>query len=69
MMRPRRLWLALAIGAVIVATHGVLLYYISSHMAVSTAFLTGVFVLVALKHLGLLGPFYAVLRKWRGKPR
>ena len=62
MRRPRGLWLALAIAAAFIAGHGVVLYYVSSHMAVSTAVFAGVFVIVALKHLGLVGPFYAMLR-------
>lgn len=68
MKYPRRLWLALAIAAVIIAVHSVIFYYLSSHMAASTAVIVGVFVLVALKHLGLLGPFYALLRKCRRGP-
>jgi hypothetical protein len=36
-------------------------------VAASTAVFAGVFVLVALKHLGLVGPFYAMLRKWRSR--
>jgi len=67
MKRPYRLWLVLAIVVVIIAVHGGVLYYVSSHVAASTAVFAGVFVLVALKHLGLVGPFYAMLRKWRGR--
>ena len=67
-MKRRRLWLALAIAAVLIAGHGVVLYYLSSHLAASTAVFAGVFVLVVLKHLGLLGPFYAMVRKWRSRP-
>jgi hypothetical protein len=68
-MKRRRLWLALALAAVLVPGHGVILYYVSSHLAVSTAVFAGVAVLFALTHLGLLGPFYATLRKWRSSRR
>jgi hypothetical protein len=67
MKRLYRLWLALAIVGVIIAAHGGVLYYVSSHVAASTAVFAGIFVLVALKHLGLVGPFYAMLRKWRSR--
>jgi hypothetical protein len=68
MKGPRRLWLALAIAVVLIAGHGVFLYYISSHMAVSAAVIAGVILLVLVKHLGLLGPLYAMLRKRRRRP-
>jgi hypothetical protein len=35
------------VAAVLIAGHGFILYYVSSH----------------IKHLGLLGPLYAVLRR------
>jgi hypothetical protein len=57
------LWTALAGAAVLIAGHGVILYYVSSHMALSTAAIAGVIALVVVKHLGLLGPLYALVRK------
>jgi hypothetical protein len=65
MKHPGRLWLALAVLGALIAGHGVILYYVSSHMAVSTAVITGVIVLVAAKHLGLFGTLYTILRKAR----
>ena len=67
-MKRHRLWLALAISVLLIAGHGVVVYFLSSHLAASTAVFAGVFILVVLKHLGLLGPFYAMLRRWRGRP-
>jgi hypothetical protein len=57
----------LLVGAMILITgHGVILYYFSSHLALSTGVIAGFVVLVVVKHFGLLGPLYALLRKaWR----
>ena len=68
MKGPRRLWIVVAAVAVLLASHGVVLYYVSSHLAASAAVFAAIFVLVVLKHLGLLGPFYAMLRKRRSRP-
>jgi hypothetical protein len=61
-------WPALVIAAVMLAGHGAFLYYFSSHRAASTALFAGVIFVVAFEHLALLQPFYALLRKWRGRP-
>jgi membrane protein YdbS with pleckstrin-like domain len=68
MKHTGRLWLSIAAAAVLIAGHGVILYYVSSHMAVSAAAIAGVILLVFVKHLGLLGPLYAMLRKRRKRP-
>jgi hypothetical protein len=68
MKGPRRLWLGLVIAAVLIAGHGMILYYVSSHIAASTAVVAGVIAVVLIKHLGLLGPFYAIMRKRRRGP-
>ena len=36
----------------LIAGHGVILYYVSSHMALSTVDIAGVIALVVVKHLG-----------------
>ena len=62
----KRLWIPLAGAMILIAGHGLILYYFSSHLALSAAAITGVIVLVVVKHLGLLGPLYAIVRKaWR----
>jgi hypothetical protein len=68
MKRHGNVWMALAGAAVLIAGHGVILYYVSSHIVVSTAVVVGAIVLVVVKHLGLLGPLYAMLRKVRRRP-
>jgi hypothetical protein len=60
--------MVLLVGAVVlIAGHGVILYYISSHIAVSVAIVFGVILLVMLTHLRVLGGLYRLLRRrsWR----
>jgi hypothetical protein len=58
--KPRIL---LAGMGILLAGHGIILYYVSSHTAVSAAVVSGVIVLIVIKHLGLLGPLYALFRR------
>jgi high-affinity Fe2+/Pb2+ permease len=51
----------LAVLAVLIAGHGIILYYASSHLALSVGFVSGVVLLIVIKHLGLLSPVYAVI--------
>ena len=62
-----RIWTLLAIVVVLMAAHGVILYYFSSHLALSSAVVAGVIVLAVIKHLGLLGSLYGLLRR-RSRP-
>ena len=56
----------LAGAMILIAGHGAIPYYVSSHLALSSAVIAGMVVLVVVKHLGLLGPLYAIWRKaWR----
>jgi len=63
-----RLWIVLAGAALLVAGHGVVLYYVSSHMALSVAAIAGLIAVVLAKHLGLFGPLFALLRKALRRP-
>jgi hypothetical protein len=47
----------------LIAGHGTILFYAWSHTAMSAAVVSGVIILVAIKHLGLLGPLYALFRR------
>jgi hypothetical protein len=49
----------------LVAGHGIILYYFSSHMALSAAVVSGVIILFVIKHLGLPGPCTHVGGCWR----
>ena len=53
--------------AILIAGHGVMIRYVSSHLALSTGIIAGMAVLVVVKYLGLLGPLHAMGRKLRHK--
>ncbi len=58
-----RVWM-LSVGLVIlIVGHGTILYYASSHLALSAAAIAGLIVLVAIKHLGWLTPLCALFRR------
>lgn len=61
----KRVWITLVGLAILFAAHGVILYYVSSHLAASSAVIAAIIAIVLLKHLGLLGTLYAMLRKAR----
>lgn len=62
--RPRlRPWMLLVGVIGLVASHSVVLYYVQSHTALSAAVASGVIVLIVIKHLGFLGPLYALVRR------
>lgn len=60
---PVRRWLVAALIITLMASHGIILYYVSSHKIMSAAALSVVIILVVIKHLGLIGPGYALLRR------
>jgi hypothetical protein len=47
---------------VLIAGHAFAVQYVASNVAFSTAI--GVIVLIVIKHMGLLGPAYALLRRY-----
>jgi hypothetical protein len=59
---PKRVWIIPLLVVALIAGHAIL-YYAMSHKVLSGAVASGVIVLVVIKHLGLLGPFYALLRR------
>ena len=63
--RPRmRPWMLLVlVGVIGLGSHSVVLYYVLSHTALSAAVVSSVIVLIVIKHLGLLGPLYALVRR------
>jgi hypothetical protein len=71
MKRHRRLLtrtVMLSVGVVVlIAGHAIILSYALSHTALSAAVVSGVMILVVIKHLGwfavLLGPLYALCRR------
>jgi membrane protein YdbS with pleckstrin-like domain len=65
----RRGWILPAAIIALIAVHGIVLQYVMSHLALSTAAIAGVIVVVAIKHIGLLGPAYAWLRRYFRRER
>ena len=58
-----RTWV-LAVGVIIlIAGHGIILYYFASHVTLSAAVVSGAIILMVIKHLGLLGPVDALFRR------
>jgi len=67
MMRHGRLslrtWVLLAALVLLLTGHAVVLYFFSSHAALPASIVAAVFVLIVIKHLGLLGAVYGLLRR------
>ena len=60
----RHRWIMAIAVVALVAVHGVVLTFIVSHTAISLSAAAGLMALIAIKHLGLLGPAFAALRRW-----
>lgn len=58
----KRAWILPIIGVVIIAAH-VILPYLLWHTGLSVGLVSGVTILVVIKHLGLLGSLSALLRR------
>lgn len=57
----KRTWLLAVLVAVLIVGHGVILYWVSSHKALTV--MLGLVVLLLLKHVGVFGTIYAILRR------
>ena len=63
---PRgRAGVLLVLVAVLLAAHVFALYQVSSHLKLTAAVLAAIVVLLVVKHVGLLGPLYALFRRGR----
>ncbi len=69
LLARRRVWMLPVLAIGLLAGHGVILYYASSHLVLSAAVLSGAIILLVIKHVGLLGPLYALLRRRRSGHR
>jgi hypothetical protein len=67
LLARRRFWILASLVVVLIAGHGFILSYVSSHLALSGAVLSGAVILLVVKHLGLLGPAYQRFRKRRSQ--
>lgn len=56
-------WILAAAVVLLIAGHGIILYHVSSHVALSVSIVAGVVILVVIKHLGLLSPLYVLFRR------
>jgi ubiquinone/menaquinone biosynthesis C-methylase UbiE len=59
-----RLWMAMLGVVVLIAGHGTILYYVSSHTPLSVAIFSVVIVLVVVRHVGLLSILHALFQRW-----
>ena len=59
-----RAWLLLAIALLLLASHGIILYFVSYRLKLlSGAVVAGLVTLVVIKHLGIAAPVIALLRR------
>lgn len=59
-----RPWMLLVLAGIIgLVVHSAVLYYVVSHMSLSVAAVSGVIILIVIKHLGLLSPLYVLFRR------
>ena len=61
-----RVWMIAVAMIALLAVHTVGLGYLASHTTLSAAVLSGLVIVVVIKHVGLLGPIYALFRRWSG---
>jgi hypothetical protein len=47
----------------LIAAHAAILRYVLPHLAISAAVVSGVIALLVIKHLGLLGSLFALIRR------
>jgi hypothetical protein len=58
-----RPWMLPVGAAALIAAHATILRHVLPHVALSAAVVSGVIVLVVIKHLGLLGSLFALFRR------
>ena len=64
----RHVWLPALVVAALLAVHLIVLNFAWSRLTLPTAVVVGAAILAVVKHLGLLGPLYAVWGRRRGRP-
>ena len=58
-----RIGMLVVVALILIGAHGIIIYYFSSHLALSTAIVSSVIILVLIQHLGVLGPLLVVFRR------
>jgi len=61
--RFRRPWMLLAGAVALIAAHVTILRHVLPHTAMSAAIVSGVILVVVIKHLGLPGSLFALFRR------
>jgi hypothetical protein len=59
----RRPWMLPVGGVTLIAAHTTILHYVLHYTALSAAVVSGVIIVVVIKHLGLLGSLFALFRR------
>jgi hypothetical protein len=67
LLAHRRFWIPPVLLVVLLAGHGIILYYGFSHVIPAAAVLSGAIILLVIKHLGLLGRVSAWFRRRRSR--
>lgn len=57
-----RSWILALVLVAFITGHGIL-FYVLSHKLLAASVASGLILLVVIKHIGLLSPLYAVLRR------
>ena len=65
----RRVWILPVLLIVLLTGHSVILYYMWSHVMLPATVLSGAIILLVIKHVGLLGPVYALFRRRHSRHR
>jgi len=60
---PKHTWMLAIVVIALIAGHSAILAYVLSYAALSTGVAAGLIVVIVMKHLGVLAPVYAVLRR------
>ncbi len=58
-----RRWLLLVLAVVLISSHALVFRYVLQHRSLSAATAAGVVILVVMTHVGLLGRWYALLKR------
>jgi hypothetical protein len=59
----KRSWMLPVGGVALIAAHTTVLRYVLPHAALSAVVVSGVIILVLIKHLGLLGSLFVLFRR------
>jgi membrane protein YdbS with pleckstrin-like domain len=62
-----RFWILPVLLVLLIAGHGIILYYVSSYMMLSAVVLLGAIVLVVMKHVGRRGQVHALFGRHRSR--